>query len=46
MTYAAPLKVKIQLVIWTSRTGAATVSRTSGNGSLLGEIPLMTGNGN
>lgn len=47
MTYAAPLKVTIQLVLWDvdPRTGARTIKNVKEQEVYFGEIPLMTENG-
>src|SRR5271156_704722 len=45
MTYAAPLKVKIQLVIWDVESGRRSIKNVKEQEVYFGEIPLMTGNG-
>jgi DNA-directed RNA polymerase subunit beta len=47
MTYAAPLKVTIQLVIWDvdTETGARSIKNVKEQEVYFGEIPLMTTNG-
>jgi len=45
MTYAAPLKVKIQLVIWDVQNGRRSIKNVKEQEVYFGEIPLMTGNG-
>src|ERR1043166_2695229 len=47
MTYAAPLKVTIQLVIWDidKQTGARSIKNVKEQEVYFGEIPLMTING-
>jgi DNA-directed RNA polymerase subunit beta len=47
MTYAAPLKVTIQLVIWDvdPETGARSIKNVKEQEVYFGEIPLMTENG-
>jgi DNA-directed RNA polymerase subunit beta len=47
MTYAAPLKVTIQLVIWDTdpQTGARSIKNVKEQEVYFGEIPLMTENG-
>ncbi|MGE0824270.1 MAG: DNA-directed RNA polymerase subunit beta [Candidatus Binatia bacterium] len=47
MTYAAPLKVTIQLVLWDvdSRTGARTIKNVKEQEVYFGELPLMTNHG-
>lgn len=47
MTYAAPLKVTIQLVIWDvdAETGARSIKNVKEQEVYFGEIPLMTDNG-
>ena len=47
MTYAAPLKVTIQLVLWDSdqRTGAHTIKNVKEQEVYFGEIPLMSSHG-
>jgi DNA-directed RNA polymerase subunit beta len=47
MTYAAPLKVTIQLVIWDvdAQTGARSIKNVKEQEVYFGEIPLMTDNG-
>jgi DNA-directed RNA polymerase subunit beta len=47
MTYAAPLKVTIQLVIWDvdPETGARSIKNVKEQEVYFGEIPLMTKNG-
>jgi DNA-directed RNA polymerase subunit beta len=47
MTYAAPLKVTIQLVIWDvdAQTGARSIKNVKEQEVYFGEIPLMTENG-
>ena len=44
MTYAAPLKVTIQLVLWDvdQRTGARTIKNVKEQEVYFGELPLMT----
>ncbi len=46
-TYAAPLKIKVRMVLWDKRedTGAKTVKDIKEQEVYLGEIPLMTENG-
>jgi len=47
MTFAAPLKVTIQLVIWDKdpETGATSIKNVKEQEVYFGEIPLMTANG-
>jgi DNA-directed RNA polymerase subunit beta len=45
MTYAAPIKVKIQLVIWDTEGGRRQIKNVKEQEVYFGEIPLMTGNG-
>src|SRR2546430_11763307 len=45
MTYAAPLKVKIQLVIWDVEGGRRSIKNVKEQEVYFGEIPLMTTNG-
>jgi DNA-directed RNA polymerase subunit beta len=45
MTYAAPLKVKIQLVIWDVESGRRSIKNVKEQEVYFGEIPLMTRNG-
>ncbi len=47
MTYAAPLKVTVQLVLWDvdSQTGARSIKNVKEQEVYFGEIPLMTKNG-
>jgi DNA-directed RNA polymerase subunit beta len=45
MTYAAPLKVKIQLVIWDVQGGRRSIKNVKEQEVYFGEIPLMTANG-
>src|SRR5258708_1772323 len=45
MTYAAPLKVKIQLVMWDVENGRRSIKNVKEEEVYFGEIPLMTGNG-
>jgi DNA-directed RNA polymerase subunit beta len=47
MTYAAPMKVKVRLVIWDviKETGARAVREVKEQEVYFGEIPLMTENG-
>jgi DNA-directed RNA polymerase subunit beta len=47
MTYAAPLKVTIQLVIWDvdQQTGARSIKNVKEQEVYFGEIPLMTAHG-
>jgi DNA-directed RNA polymerase subunit beta len=45
MTYAAPLKVKIQLVIWDIEGGRRSIKNVKEQEVYFGEIPLMTPNG-
>ena len=45
MTYAAPVKVKIQLVIWDVENGRRSIKNVKEQEVYFGEIPLMTGNG-
>src|SRR6185437_4518700 len=45
MTYAAPLKVKIQLVIWDVEGGRRSIKNVKEQEVYFGEIPLMTRNG-
>src|SRR5216684_2024312 len=47
MTYAAPLKVTIQLVLWDvdQRTGAPTIKNVKEQEVYFGEVPLMTAQG-
>ncbi len=45
MTYAAPLKVKIQLVIWDVEGGRRSIKNVKEQEVYFGEIPLMTPNG-
>ena len=42
MTYAAPLKVKIQLVIWDVENGRRSIKNVKEQEVYFGEIPLMT----
>jgi DNA-directed RNA polymerase subunit beta len=45
MTYAAPIKVKIQLVIWDVEQGRRSIKNVKEQEVYFGEIPLMTPNG-
>ncbi|MGH7842063.1 MAG: DNA-directed RNA polymerase subunit beta [Candidatus Binataceae bacterium] len=45
MTYAAPIKVKIQLVIWDVEAGRRSIKNVKEQEVYFGEIPLMTTNG-
>src|SRR5712692_10447215 len=47
MTYAAPLKVTIQLVLWDvdQQTGARTIKNVKEQEVYFGEVPLMTAQG-
>src|ERR1043166_3903961 len=45
MTYAAPVKVKIQLVIWDVEGGRRSIKNVKEQEVYFGEIPLMTTNG-
>ncbi|HEY2662911.1 MAG TPA: DNA-directed RNA polymerase subunit beta [Candidatus Binataceae bacterium] len=45
MTFAAPLKVKIQLVIWDVEGGRRSIKNVKEQEVYFGEIPLMTRNG-
>src|SRR3989337_2652309 len=47
MTYAAPLKVTVQLVLWDvdSQTGSRSIKNVKEQEVYFGEIPLMTKNG-
>src|SRR5574342_1058856 len=47
MTYAAPLKVTVQLVIWDvdAQTGSRSIKNVKEQEVYFGEIPLMTTNG-
>src|SRR5271169_5504392 len=45
MTYAAPIKVKIQLVIWDVEGGRRSIKNVKEQEVYFGEIPLMTPNG-
>jgi len=47
MTYAVPLKVTIQLVLWDvdQRTGARTIKNVKEQEVYFGELPLMTNHG-
>jgi DNA-directed RNA polymerase subunit beta len=45
MTYASPIKVKIQLVIWDVEGGRRQIKNVKEQEVYFGEIPLMTGNG-
>jgi DNA-directed RNA polymerase subunit beta len=45
MTYAAPVKVKIQLVIWDVENGRRSIKNVKEQEVYFGEIPLMTPNG-
>ncbi len=45
MTYAAPIKVKIQLVIWDVEGGHRSIKNVKEQEVYFGEIPLMTSNG-
>src|ERR671921_2611071 len=47
MTYAAPLKVTVQLVLWDvdAQTGARSIKNVKEQEVYFGEIPLMTKNG-
>src|SRR5579875_901652 len=44
MTYAAPLRVKIQLVIWDVQNGHRSIKNVKEQDVYFGEIPLMTPN--
>ncbi len=45
MTFAAPIKVKIQLVIWDVEGGHRSIKNVKEQEVYFGEIPLMTPNG-
>ena len=45
MTFAAPIKVKIQLVIWDVEGGRRAIKNVKEQEVYFGEIPLMTANG-
>jgi len=45
MTFAAPIKVKIQLVIWDVEGGHRSIKNVKEQEVYFGEIPLMTSNG-
>ncbi len=45
MTFAAPIKVKIQLVIWDVEGGHRSIKNVKEQEVYFGEIPLMTQNG-
>jgi DNA-directed RNA polymerase subunit beta len=47
MTFAAPMKVKVRLVVWDSNkeTGVRSIRDIKEQEVYFGEIPLMTGNG-
>jgi DNA-directed RNA polymerase subunit beta len=45
MTFAAPVKVKIQLVIWDVEDGRRSIKNVKEQEVYFGEIPLMTRNG-
>jgi len=47
MTYAAPLKVTVQLVLWDvdQQTGARSIKNVKEQEVYFGEVPLMTING-
>ena len=45
MTFAAPIKVKIQLVIWDVESGHRSIKNVKEQEVYFGEIPLMTPNG-
>jgi DNA-directed RNA polymerase subunit beta len=45
MTFAAPIKVKIQLVIWDVEGGRRSIKNVKEQEVYFGEIPLMTRNG-
>ena len=47
MTYAAPLKVKLRLVVWDidDETGARSIRDIKEQDVYMGDMPLMTGNG-
>ncbi len=45
MTFAAPVKVKIQLVIWDVESGRRSIKNVKEQEVYFGEIPLMTRNG-
>jgi DNA-directed RNA polymerase subunit beta len=45
MTFAAPIKVKIQLVIWDVENGHRSIKNVKEQEVYFGEIPLMTPNG-
>jgi DNA-directed RNA polymerase subunit beta len=45
MTYAAPIKVKIQLVIWDVENGRRSIKNVKEQEVYFGEVPLMTRNG-
>src|SRR5215813_2931289 len=45
MTFAAPIKVKIQLVIWDTEGGHRSIKNVKEQEVYFGEIPLMTPNG-
>jgi DNA-directed RNA polymerase subunit beta len=47
MTYAAPLKVTVQLVLWDvdNQTGSRSIKNVKEQEVYFGEIPLMTSNG-
>ncbi|MGD0076619.1 MAG: DNA-directed RNA polymerase subunit beta, partial [Candidatus Binataceae bacterium] len=45
MTFAAPIKVKIQLVIWDVENGRRSIKNVKEQEVYFGEVPLMTRNG-
>ncbi len=45
MTYGAPLKVKIQLVLWEVENGHRSIKNVKEQEVYFGEVPLMTPNG-
>jgi DNA-directed RNA polymerase subunit beta len=45
ITYAAPLRVKVRLIIYDKETSNKTVKDVKEQEVYMGEIPLMTGNG-
>src|SRR5207244_11480995 len=48
MTFAAPIKVVVRLVVWDTNeeTGSQSISDVTEKEGFVGEIPLMTENGN
>ena len=47
MTYAAPLKVKLRLIVWDvdEETGVRSLRDMKEQSVFMGEMPLMTDNG-